>query len=62
MYDDPAEAQECFYDYIVENYYQPKRYTFGKAKKTRKEVDISFLAATLRTIKRGERKICLQNN
>ena len=51
MYDDPAEAQECFYDYIVENYYQPKRYTFRKAKKTRKEVDISFLAATLRALK-----------
>ena len=51
MYDDPAEAQECFYDYIVENYYQPKRYTFRKAKKTRKEVDISFLAAALHTLK-----------
>ncbi len=51
MYEDPAEAQECFYDYIVENYYQPKRYTFSKAKKARKEVDISFLAATLRALK-----------
>jgi hypothetical protein len=51
MYEDPAEAQECFYDYIVENYYQPKRYTFSKTKKTRKEVDISFLADTLRTLK-----------
>ena len=58
MYDDPAEAQECFYDYIVENYYQPKRYTFGKAKKTCKEVDISFLVATLRTLKQLEDSKC----
>jgi hypothetical protein len=51
MYEDLAEAQQCFYDYAIENYYLPKRYTFGKAKKTRKEVDISFLAATLHTLK-----------
>jgi len=56
MYEDLAEAQQCFYDYIVENYYQPKRYTFSKAKKTRKEVDISFLAATLRALKVKETK------